>query len=103
MAEKPEKRAGTESERLLAVAAWAVHPFAETNIHVLQGVVLRKFPLREGHGDADYMPYVDRRATVVIESKKQAHTLTGVEIQSDKYVKGLPDALRIERILDGRQ
>jgi type I restriction enzyme, R subunit len=105
VAEKPEKRTCTESARLLAVAGWAVHPFAETNINVSQRVVLRKFQFMESHGDADCMLYVDGRATGAIEVKKQAHTLTGVEIQSDKYVKlkVLPDARCIASVFEGRQ
>jgi type I restriction enzyme, R subunit len=37
--------------------------------------------------------YVDEKAAGVIEAKKAGTTLTGVEIQSDKYKHGLPDIL----------
>jgi type I restriction enzyme R subunit len=37
--------------------------------------------------------YVDGQAAGVIEAKKEGSTLTGVEIQSAKYSKGLPDRL----------
>jgi len=93
VAEKPEDLARADIDRLLAAAGWAVQPFAEANIHAARGVAICNFTLKEGHGFADYMLYVDGKAAGVIEAKKQGHTLTGVETQSDKYVKGLPDAL----------
>ena len=93
MAERPEERARAEIDRLLAAAGWSVQAMREANIHAARGVALREFPLKEGHGAADYMLYVDGKAAGVIEAKKVGHTLTGVEIQSDKYVKGLPDSL----------
>ena len=54
---------------------------------------LREFPLRPGHGAADYLLYVDGRAAGVVEAKPEGHTLTGVEAQSGKYGAGLPDNL----------
>ena len=45
----------------------------------------------EGHGDADYLLFVDRKAVGVIEAKKKGSTLTGVEWQSAKYTTGLPE------------
>ncbi|OGA29368.1 MAG: hypothetical protein A3I01_15365 [Betaproteobacteria bacterium RIFCSPLOWO2_02_FULL_65_24] len=93
MAEKREQRAGVEIERLLAAGGWLLQSVGEANIHVSQGLASQDFPLKGGHGFANYMLYVDGKAAGVIEAKKQGHTLTGVEIQSDKYVKDLPDAL----------
>ena len=63
------------------------------NIHAARGVAIREFPLKSGHGFADYLLYVDGKAAGVIEAKKEGVTLTGVETQSDKYKKGLPDGL----------
>ena len=60
------------------------------NIHAARGVAIREF---RGHWFADYLLYVDGKAAGVI-LKKEGVTLTGVETQSDKYKKGLPDALR---------
>jgi type I restriction enzyme R subunit len=40
---------------------------------------------------ADYLFYIDVKAAGVIEAKKVGTTLTGVEIQSDKYKHGFPD------------
>ena len=93
MAEKPEELARVEIDKLLAAAGWLVQPVKEANIHAARGVALCNFPLKDGHGFADYMLYVDGKAAGVLEAKKQGFTLSGVEIQSDKYVKGLPEGL----------
>ena len=63
------------------------------NVHATRGVAVREFPLRSGHGTADYLLYVDGRAAGVVEAKPVGHTLTGVEAQSGKYGAGLPDSL----------
>ena len=43
--------------------------------------------------EADYIFYLDGKAAGIIEAKKIGTTLSGVEIQSAKYTKGLPDGL----------
>ena len=93
MAEKPEERARAEIDRLLAAAGWSVQSMSETNIHAARGVAIREFPLKTGHGFADYLLYIDAKAAGVIEAKKEGVTLTGVETQSARYAQGLPDEL----------
>ncbi len=80
-------------DRQLEAAGWHVCDAGQTNIHAALGVAIREFPLKSGHGFADYLLYVDGKAAGVIEAKKEGVTLTGVETQSDKYTKGLPDGL----------
>jgi type I restriction enzyme R subunit len=46
-----------------------------------------------GHGFADYLLYVDGKAAGIIEAKKEGVTLIGVEVQAEKYSKGLPTDL----------
>ena len=93
MAPHPEQQAREDIDRLLEAAGWSVQDAANTNIYAAQGVAIREFPLKQGHGFADYLLYVDGKAAGVIEAKKQGVTLTGVETQSDKYTQGLPDGL----------
>lgn len=88
----PEQQAREEIDRLLIAAGWHVCDANAANIHASRGVAIREFPL-PGHGFADYLLYVDGKAAGVIEAKKQGVTLSGVETQSDKYTKGLPDGL----------
>lgn len=65
----------------------------QVNVHADRGVAVREFSLKPSHGEADYLLYVDGQAAGVIEAKKEGQTLSGVEIQSAKYTKGLPDGL----------
>ena len=89
----PEQRARVSIDALLDAAGWSVQDAAAANIHAARGVAIREFPLKTGHGFADYLLYVDGKAAGVIEAKKEGFALTGVETQSDKYTQGLPDGL----------
>ena len=88
----PEEKARENIDALLKQAGWQIQDVKEANIMAGKGVAIREFPL-PGYGFADYLLYVDGKAAGVIEAKKVGTTLTGVEIQSDKYSKGLPDGL----------
>ena len=87
----PEDKAREEIDRLLAAAGWHVCDFGAHNIS--QPCAIREFPLKRGHGHADYLLYLQGKAVGVVEAKKIGHTLKGVEIQSGKYSAGLPDDL----------
>ena len=84
MASEPEARA--QIDRLLVAAGWHVQDPKAANLHAGLGVAIREFPLKDGHGFADYMLYVDGKAAGVLEAKKKGFTLSGVETQSDKYL-----------------
>lgn len=88
-----EQEARAQIDRLLTAAGWRVQDAKSANLSAAFGVAIREFPLKDGHGFADYMLYVDGKAAGVLEAKKPGFTLSGVEIQSEKYVKGLPDGL----------
>jgi len=93
MTKTPEEKARETIDNILDDAGWAIQDLADANIHAERGVVIREFPLKAGHGFADYLLYVDGKAAGVIEAKRVGSTLTGVEIQSDKYKTGLPEQL----------
>ncbi|WP_321371741.1 type I restriction-modification enzyme R subunit C-terminal domain-containing protein [uncultured Desulfuromusa sp.] len=93
MTPAPEAEARIKIDELLETAGWQVQDAKAVNIHAARGVAIREFPLATGHGFADYLLYVDGKAAGVIEAKKVGSTLTGVEIQSDKYTTGLPEGL----------
>jgi type I restriction enzyme R subunit len=93
VSKSPEEQARETIDRLLSLAGWDVQDYKDANIHSKLGVVICNFPLKPGHGSADYLLYIDGKAAGVIEAKKAGTTLTGVEIQSDKYKHGLPDPL----------
>jgi type I restriction enzyme, R subunit len=58
------------------------------NLYAGQGVAVREYPLT--WGPADYLLFVNRQAVGVIEAKKGGVTLTGVELQTEKYSEGVP-------------
>ncbi len=88
-----EEEARKAIDALLEKAGWEVADADKVNISAQRNVAIREFPLKQGHGFADYLLYVEGKAAGVIEAKKAGVTLTGVETQSDKYIKGLPDGL----------
>jgi len=87
-----EQEARQQIDALLTRAGWLVQDAGAAHIHAGRGVAIREFPL-PGHGFADYLLYIDAKAAGVIEAKKIGATLTGVEIQAEKYTKGLPASL----------
>jgi len=74
-----------------------VQDYAARNIHASPGVAIREFPLKQGHGTADYMLYVDQQAVGVVEAKKVGETLSAVEVQTEKYATGVPDEVPAPR------
>ncbi|MHB9089144.1 MAG: DEAD/DEAH box helicase family protein, partial [Thermoleophilia bacterium] len=89
----PEQEARQIIDSLLERAGWLVQSRDEANISAGRGVAICEFPLKAGHGHADYLLYIDGKAAGIIEAKKEGSTLIGVETQSDRYTKGLPDEL----------
>ncbi len=92
MVKTPEEQAREKIDQQLEACGWTVQDRSDTDLSAALGVAIREFPL-EGGDEADYMLYADGKAIGVVEAKKEGHTLKGVEIQSDKYVNGLPDSL----------
>jgi type I restriction enzyme, R subunit len=90
---QPEDKARENIDGMLTKSGWTVRDQGEANISAYRGLAIRNFTLKTGHGEADYLLYVDGRAAGVVEAKKEGVTLTGVETQSDKYTKGLPGGL----------
>lgn len=88
-----EAHARTHIDALLQQAGWGVCDPVHANLGAALGVAIREFPLKPGHGVADYLLYVKGKACGVIEAKRPGATLKGVETQSAKYSQGLPDAL----------
>ena len=65
----------------------------DINLAAGRGVAVREMPMAPGFGAADYLLYADRKALGVVEAKKLGETLSGVEIQTEKYSEGLPASL----------
>ncbi len=89
----PEAVARVLIDAAFAAAGWVVQDRADMNLAAARGVAVREFKLKQGHGYADYLLFVDGKAVGVLEAKHAGHTLSGVEPQSSKYAAGLPDGL----------
>lgn len=89
----PEQRARDQIDAQRHAAGWLVQDAGAANLATGRGIALREFPLARGYGTADYPLYVDRRALGVREVKKEGATLTRVEVQTERYGKGLPPGL----------
>jgi type I restriction enzyme R subunit len=90
---EPEEEARREIDSSLENAGWVLQDRDQANVRAGRGVAIREFPLKAGHGEADYLLFVDGKAAGAIEAKPAGTTLTGVERQSEKYGAGLPDQI----------
>ena len=93
----PEEQARENIDAHLSEAGWVVQDRDALNLYAANGVAVREFPLKSGHGTADYLLFVDQKAIGVVEAKPGGYTLTGVEVQSGKYSEGLPDDMNAPR------
>ena len=91
-----EQRARAQIDRQLTEAGWSVQNRTELNLFAGQGVAVREVIMRRGHGRADYLLYVDRRAVGVIEAKPEGVPLSGVEWQSAMYAEGPAARVSVE-------
>ena len=71
----PEDRARQKIDQLLSDAAWTIQDRDAANITAGRGVAIREFPMKKGHGEADYLLFVDGTAAGVIEAKREGETL----------------------------
>ena len=93
----PEDRARQNIDKLLTGAGWIVQDKGATNLSAGRGVAVGEFPLKSGHGEADYLLFIDSAPVGVVEAKKEGDTLAGVEIQTTKYSEGVPDHIHCPR------
>lgn len=88
-----EAAARLDIDKMLAECGWLVQQESAVNLFAGVGVAVREFHMASGFGRADYMLFINGKAVGTIEAKKVGSTLTGVEIQSAKYLDGLPPNL----------
>ena len=86
-----EARARVEIDRQLAACGWVVQDRSAMNLYASQGIAVREFIMAAGHGRADYILFVDRKAVGAIEAKPSGTPLAGVEPQSAKYSTGIAE------------
>ncbi len=90
---KPEDKARREIDDLLSYCGWIIQEREQSNLSAGRGVAIREVPLQKPHGTVDYLLFVDGKAIGTVEAKPHGTTLRGVELQSAKYVAGLPPEL----------
>lgn len=74
-----EARSRIEIDRLLTAAGWRVCGYRQVNLNAARGVAIREFPLEAGHGDADYLFYMDGDAAGLVAGNK--HVIEGDFVQ----------------------
>jgi type I restriction enzyme R subunit len=92
-ASSPEQKARAQIDAALVTAGWVIQDRDAMNLSAGRGVAVREFKLTTGHGFADYPLFADGKAVGVLEAKPEGHTLSGVEVQAEKYSSGLPAGL----------
>ena len=88
---RPEDQARETIDRQLGDAGWVVQDARAMNLYAARGVAVREYQLK--WGPADYLLFLDRKAIGVVEAKRPGVTLTGVELQAEKYSNGVPDGV----------
>lgn len=87
----PEQQARELIDRALERAGWIIQDYDDMNIDGGRGVAIREYPMKRGHGRADYLLYVDGQPCGALEAKRQdSQTISGVMLQARKYSDGLP-------------
>jgi type I site-specific restriction endonuclease len=87
----PEELARIEIDALLGPCGWTVQDKNAVNLSASRGVAVREPSFKTG--EPDYTLFVDGKAIGTVEAKPAGHSLTGVEEQSEKYVRGVPFGL----------
>ena len=87
----PEQEARAHIDRQLEAAGWGVQDHKKMNLAAAPAIAVREFPLDTG--PVDYLLYAGGKVIGLVEAKPEGHTLKGVEIQSRKYVLGVPAGL----------
>lgn len=93
MSPTPEQQARVDIDAALEAAGWIVQDRAAMNLAAGTGVAVREFRMASGHGFADYLLFVNGKAVGALEAKPAGYRLINVELQADKYARGLPPGL----------
>lgn len=90
---EPEAKARAVIDSSLERAGWIVQDYDDMDLSAGPGIAVREFKMQSGHGKADYLLFVDKKAAGALEAKPAGFTLSGAEIQTKKYTDGLPKLL----------
>ena len=93
MSPSPEQEARKNIDAALVAAGWLIQDRATMNLGAGPGVAVREFKMAKDHGFADYLLFLNGKAVGALEAKPAGFRLMNVELQADKYAKGLPAGL----------
>ena len=85
----------------LRAAGWHVCDTADLDLPHHPHTAVREVRMKRGHGQVDYLLYVDRRIVGVVEAKPEGKPLSGVEWQSAMYADGLSIAQQLQALKQG--
>lgn len=100
---QPEDQARENIDRMLTKSGWAVQDPGNVHLSAYRGLAIRNFNLKQGHGFADYLLYVDGRAAGVIEAKKDSHPEDIFQIAREEFGKGNDFAQKITYRTTGKK
>lgn len=89
--ERPKQVVRKATDAALTAGGWEIQDLGKANVHAARGVAIGEFPIKTGHGLADYLLYVDGKAAGFVEAKEVGTTPTRVEVQTRKCSDGIPD------------
>jgi hypothetical protein len=91
----PEDLARQRIDVLLRAAGWQVQNRQDANLAAGRGVAVREFPMKKGHGEADYPLFVDGAAAGAIEAKKEVETSPKLRFRRRSTARGFQTASRL--------
>jgi type I restriction enzyme R subunit len=87
----------------LRAAGWRLCNVRELDLINYPDTAVREVRMKAGHGQVDYLLYVDRSIVGVIEAKPGGTSLSGVEWQSAMYANGLSAQQQMQAVaVEGR-
>jgi len=94
----PEDRARQNIDKLLTDAGWLVQDQRATNLSAGRGVAMGEFPLKSGHGEADYLLFFDGSPIGVVEAKEAIHSVLRYIVEDvERRGKAIALAVQNER------
>lgn len=94
----PEQRARVLIDEQLESSGWRVCDGPDVNLINHPSTAVREVRMKTGHGQVDYLLYVDRKIVGVIEAKPEGTPLSGVEWQSAMYATGLSAPQQLQSV-----
>jgi len=93
-----EQRARVLIDEQLRASGWRVSDASELDLIHHPASAVREVRMKRGHGQVDYLLYVDRKIVGVIEAKPEGTSLSGVEWQSAMYADGLSAQQQLQAV-----